>query len=49
MRESVLNDEYRRKKQAAEELERNNPNFIPRYSQVMFHPEIPFRNIRASE
>jgi kynurenine 3-monooxygenase len=47
MRESVLNDEYRRKKQAAEELERKDPNFIPRYSKVMFHPEIPYRDIPA--
>ena len=45
MREAVLNDEYRRKKQEAEELQRKDPNFIPRYSKVMFHPEIPFREI----
>jgi kynurenine 3-monooxygenase len=45
MREAVLNDEYRRKKKEAEELERKDPNFIPRYSKVMFHPEIPFRDI----
>jgi kynurenine 3-monooxygenase len=45
MREAVLNDEYRRKKQAAEELERKDPKFIPRYSQVMFHSEIPYREI----
>jgi kynurenine 3-monooxygenase len=49
MRESVLNDEYRRKKKAAEELERKDPNFIPRYSKVMFHPEIPFREIHAPD
>jgi kynurenine 3-monooxygenase len=45
MREAVLSDEYRRKKKEAEELERRDPNFIPRYSKVMFHPEIPFREI----
>jgi len=49
MRAAVLNDEYRRKKQEAEALERQDPNFIPRYSKVMFHPEIPFRDIRAPE
>jgi kynurenine 3-monooxygenase len=42
MRETVLDPEYRKKKAAAEELERKDPNFIPRYSKVMFHPEIPY-------
>ena len=42
MREAVLDPEYRRKKAEAEELERKDPNFIPRYSKVMFHPEIPY-------
>ena len=45
MREAVLDPEYRRKKKEAEDLEKKNPNFIPRYSQVMFHPEIPYREI----
>jgi kynurenine 3-monooxygenase len=45
MRESVLDPEYRRKKKEAEELERKDPNFIPRYSKVMFHPEIPYVHI----
>ena len=45
MRAAVLDDEYRRRKLAAEELEKKDPNFIPRYSKVMFHPEIPFREI----
>jgi kynurenine 3-monooxygenase len=42
MREAVLDPEYRKKKAAAEELEKKDPNFIPRYSKVMFHPEIPY-------
>jgi kynurenine 3-monooxygenase len=42
MRETVLDPEYRKKKSAAEELEKKDPNFIPRYSKVMFHPEIPY-------
>ena len=42
MREAVLDPEYRKKKAAAEELEKKDPNFIPRYSMVMFHPEIPY-------
>jgi kynurenine 3-monooxygenase len=42
MREAVLDPGYRRKKQQAEALERQDPNFIPRYSMVMFHPEIPY-------
>jgi kynurenine 3-monooxygenase len=42
MRAAVLDPEYRRKKKEAEELERKDPNFIPRYSKVMFHPEIPY-------
>ena len=39
MREAVLDPGYRRKKAEAEELEKKDPNFIPRYSMVMFHPE----------
>jgi kynurenine 3-monooxygenase len=42
MREAVLDPEYQRKKKEAEELERKDPNFIPRYSMVMFHPEISY-------
>jgi kynurenine 3-monooxygenase len=42
MREAVLDPEYRRRKKAAEESERQDPNAIPRYSMVMFHPEIPY-------
>ena len=43
MREAVLDPEYRRKKKEAEELEKKDPNFIPRYSMVMFQPEIAYR------
>jgi len=42
MREAVLDPEYRKKKAAAEELEKKDPNFIPRYSMVMFHPEVSY-------
>jgi len=42
MREAVLDPEYRKKKAEAEALEKRDPNFIPRYSMVMFHPEIPY-------
>lgn len=45
MREEVLDPEYRRKKKEAEERERSDPSFIPRYSAVMFHPEIPYSQI----
>jgi len=49
MREAVLDAEYRRKKKAAEELERKDPNVIPRYSAVMFHPEIPYQAVLRRE
>ena len=42
MRETVLDPDYRKKKKQAEELERKDPGFIPRYSKVMFHPEIRY-------
>ncbi len=42
MRANVLDPEYRRKKAAAEELQKKDPNYIPRYSMVMFHPEIGY-------
>jgi kynurenine 3-monooxygenase len=45
MRAAVLDPEYQRKKKEAEVLERQNPGFVPRYSKVMFHPEIPYRSI----
>jgi kynurenine 3-monooxygenase len=42
MRETVLDPDYRRRKKEAEEREKRDPNVIPRYSAVMFHPEIPY-------
>lgn len=43
MRDSVLDDAFRRQKALALELERRHPQrFIPRYSMVMFHPEIGY-------
>jgi kynurenine 3-monooxygenase len=42
MREAILVPEYRRKKKEAEELEKKDSNSIPRYSMVMFHPEVPY-------
>jgi kynurenine 3-monooxygenase len=36
MRQAVLDPEYQRKKAQAEALEKRDPNFIPRYSMVMF-------------
>jgi kynurenine 3-monooxygenase len=46
MREAVLDPEYRKKKAEAEDLEKKDPNFIPRYSMVMFHPEISYSDAR---
>jgi kynurenine 3-monooxygenase len=45
MRAAVLDPQYRMRKKAAEEAERMNPDAIPRYSKVMFHPEIPYSEI----
>ena len=42
MREAVLDPDYRRRKKEAEEREKRDPNVIPRYSVVMFHPELPY-------
>ncbi len=43
MREGVLDPKFLRQKGWALELERRFPGrFIPRYSMVMFHPEIPY-------
>lgn len=43
MRNRVLDEKFLRQKQLALELERRFPTrFIPRYSMVMFHPEISY-------
>jgi kynurenine 3-monooxygenase len=43
MRATVLDPAFVRQKAIAMELERRFPDrFIPRYSMVMFHPEIPY-------
>ena len=43
MRDSVRDPTFVRRKALAAELERRYPErFIPRYSMVMFHPEIPY-------
>jgi kynurenine 3-monooxygenase len=42
MREAVLDPEYRARKKAAEASEQRDPDAIPRYSMVMFHPEISY-------
>ena len=43
MRDTVLDPAYLRRKELAMELERRFPDrFIPRYSMVMFHPEISY-------
>jgi len=43
MREAVLEPRFLRQKAWALELERRFPErFIPRYSMVMFHPEIDY-------
>jgi kynurenine 3-monooxygenase len=43
MRDTVLDARFQRHKALAVELERRFPDrFIPRYSMVMFHPEIPY-------
>jgi kynurenine 3-monooxygenase len=43
MRADVLDPEYRAKRRAAEERQKTDPAFIPRYSMVMFRPDIPYR------
>jgi len=43
MRDTVRNPQFHGMKELAFELERRYPDrFIPRYSMVMFHPEIPY-------
>jgi kynurenine 3-monooxygenase len=43
MRDTVLDPRFQRYKAMSVELEKRFPNrFIPRYSMVMFHPEISY-------
>lgn len=43
MRDTVASPDFARRKQLALELERRHPGrFIPRYSMVMFHADIPY-------
>ncbi len=43
MRDEVLDPVFQRQQVLSRELERRHPGrFIPRYSMVMFHPEIPY-------
>jgi kynurenine 3-monooxygenase len=42
MRETVLDPEYRRRKEAAELLALADPDALSRYAMVMFHPEISY-------
>ncbi|CAN5127453.1 NAD(P)/FAD-dependent oxidoreductase [soil metagenome] len=43
MRDSVRDARFRLQKEISFELERRHPKlFIPRYSMVMFHPEVPY-------
>jgi kynurenine 3-monooxygenase len=44
MRADVLDPEYQRRKASAQAAEKNDPGAIPRYSMVMFHPEISYRD-----
>jgi kynurenine 3-monooxygenase len=43
MRDTVASPDFARRKQLALDLEQHYPGrFIPRYSMVMFHAEIPY-------
>lgn len=42
MRSTVLDPEYQKRKKAAEAKEKSDASEIPRYSMVMFHPEISY-------
>jgi kynurenine 3-monooxygenase len=42
MRKAVIDPDYRARKKTTEALEKKNPDAIPRYSMVMFHPEISY-------
>ena len=46
MRDSVRDPKFVLQKALSLELEKRFPDrFVPRYSMVMFHPEIPYRDI----
>ncbi len=48
MRDTVRDPRFHLKKSLAFELERRFPaRFVPRYSMVMFHPEIPYADAQA--
>ena len=48
MRSTVLDPRFQRQKRLSMELERRHPGrFIPRYSMVMFHDEIPYSVARS--
>lgn len=48
MRDTVRDPRFHLKKSLAFELERRFPQrFVPRYSMVMFHPEIPYAQAQA--
>ena len=42
MRASILDPDYQNWKKAAEALEKADPQAIPRYSLLMFHPEVSY-------
>jgi kynurenine 3-monooxygenase len=42
MRDEVRDAKFQLRAELSFELERRFPTFIPRYSMVMFHPEIPY-------
>jgi kynurenine 3-monooxygenase len=46
MRATVLDPDYQEEKKAAEAREKSDPSVIPRYSMVMFHPEISYADAR---
>jgi kynurenine 3-monooxygenase len=48
MRDTVLEPRFHQHKALSLELERRFPGrFVPRYSMVMFHAEIPYHEARA--
>ncbi|MFA5507348.1 MAG: FAD-dependent monooxygenase, partial [Vulcanimicrobiota bacterium] len=48
MRDSTADPDFQLRKKVGFELEQRFPgSFVPRYSMVMFHPEIPYAEARA--